>query len=155
LDLRRMRWKIRMMSCGPNLSPPAGYSVWTGYVPPELSQWAVSLLAHVGSYAYGTTWGYAYAGPPALQVIARKDYHTWTHRNGLLVTGCFQGVTLYKPIPKGIASGAPIADPAATAPGTDIATYDAPDETSWPLVIAGAVAIGLTIAGFLYILRGR
>jgi hypothetical protein len=82
-------------ACPSNPPAPSGFSVWTGAVPAELSRWAVALLKHINEAPYGTVWSTTYQGQP---VLARKDYHTWTYRNGELVSGiCIPGITLYQP----------------------------------------------------------
>lgn len=79
--------------CPGNPPAPDGYQVWRGAVPKELTDWAVDIRNHINGFAYGTTWEKEYDGK---SVVARKDYHTWTYRNGQLVTGiCIPGVTLY------------------------------------------------------------
>jgi hypothetical protein len=83
--------------CASDPPAPAGYRVWTGRVPTELTQWAIDLLRTVNRYDYGTTWTMPFQG---MTVLARKDHHTWTWRGGQLVTGiCIPGITLYTPAP--------------------------------------------------------
>lgn len=84
-------------ACPSNPPPPAGYAVWQGAVPAELSNWAVDIRDHeIGKVPYWSTWSKDYNG---VTVLARKDYHTWTYINGQLITGiCIPGITLYQPI---------------------------------------------------------
>jgi hypothetical protein len=114
-------------------------------VPDDLKSWAILVLQLVSQVDYGMTWtppeevAQRYPGPP----IARKDHHTWTYRKGRLVTGiCIPGITLYKPMPSGVAGGGYVLDPATSAPDPQLAVYDtAPTETNWGLVVASGVAI--------------
>jgi hypothetical protein len=85
------------VTCPQDAPAPTGFRVWTGAVPTDLTQWAIDLLRHVNAYPYGTTWTIAYGGAT---VLARKDHHSWTWRNGVLVTGiCIPGITLYTQAP--------------------------------------------------------
>jgi len=131
--------------------------VWRGAVPAELTQWAIGIRNHINGPAYGTTWSMEYGGQ---LVVARKDYHSWTYRNGVLVTGiCIPGVTLYSPVPSGFAestgnaSGDPLAVPAA-----DMALFDADagppgSGVNWPLVAVSGAAIVGVVAAFVWALR--
>ena len=159
------------MTCPANPPAPAGYMVWKGAVPTELTQWAMQLRDNIAPFPYGQTWTLDYtdaSGNPAT-VLARKDYHTWTWRNGQLVTGlCIPGVTLYAPIPGGTPTTAeaglppPAGDPLASADGTEAvwgadtvpsATTAPPTETSWPLVALTAGAIGGVVFLFFQALK--
>ena len=145
------------MSCPANPPPPAGYQVWRGAVPPELTAWAVQLRNRIATPAYGTTWEMEYGGQ---LVVARKDYHSWTYRDGVLVTGiCIPGVTLYSPVPSGFAeaSSSSTGDPLAS-PAPDIALFDADSGPqgsgiSWPLVAVSGTAIVGVVAAFVWALR--
>lgn len=115
---------------------PAGFRVWTGPVPIELTQWAIDLLHHVNQYAYGTTWTMTYQGT---DVLARKDHHTWTWRGGVLVTGiCIPGITLYTSAPA--APGAASADEGSSAKFSE---EGAPEGLSWWQLLLIGVAAGV------------
>ena len=150
-------------SCPGNPPAPAGYQVWRGAVPKELTEWAVDIRNHINAFPYGTIWHKEYGGQ---DVVARKDYHTWTYRGGQLLTGiCIPGVTLYSARPGGSSlvdiGTADDSDPLATPDESFAdALFDAdssagqPPGPSWPLVAAtGAAAIvvvGLFIAAIKY-----
>lgn len=134
------------VSCPANPPAPAGYRVWTAAVPMPLTQWAIGLLQHVSSFPYGQTWTMQYNGQT---VLARKDFHSWTHRNGQLVTGCFQGITLYQQIPQGQV-GATNGDPLGGPPDPNAAVYGGPPaKTDWKLVALSAGAGAGVVAMFL------
>jgi hypothetical protein len=135
------------VSCPSNPPAPAGFRVWKGPVPAELTQWAMNLRDTVAQFPYGQIWTMSYQGA---QVAARKDYHTWTWRNGALVTGiCIPGITLYSALPTGqsVADPSP-GDPLANPDGTE-AVFGAnlsPPSTSSN---AGAFAAGAVFGGVL------
>ena len=115
------------MDCPSNPPAPAGYAVWQGAVPPQLSAWAASLLQTTSPI--GTTWTRDYNGQA---VIARAEYHTWTYQNGQLVTGvCIRGITLYQ----SIQSNAP------------------PEKTNWGIVAFGAGVAAAIIAAFVAVVK--
>jgi hypothetical protein len=125
--------------CPSDPPPPAGYRVWTGAVPTELTQWAIDLLRHVNAYAYGTTWTLVYQGQ---NVLARKDHHTWTWRGGVLVTGiCIPGITLY--------TSAPATVSAATDGTSAMFSSDADSGGA-----GGAGGIGASLSWWQFLLLG-
>jgi hypothetical protein len=138
------------MTCPSNPPAPAGYRVWRSAVPTPLSQWAIDLRDHINGFPYGQTWSIDYGGKTA---IARKDYHTWTYRNGQLITGlCIPGITLYEPLPQGMHAEFPgelTPDPSLAMYGAD----DVPQGTNWPLVAAAGGAIGVVSALFILAIR--
>lgn len=143
------------MTCPSNPPAPAGYRVWRGSVPKELTDWAISIRDRINTFPYGMTWNRDYNGQ---SVVARKDYHTWTHRGGELVTGiCIPGVTLYSPLP-GALGLSPIAntgDPLAT-PDDTMAIFDAANASSgpdWTVVAFTGAALALVVGGFLFVIR--
>ena len=131
--------------------------MWTATVPASLEQWAISLLKGISAVAYGTTWLNGTA-------LARKDFHTWTHRGGQLVTGiCIPGITLYAPLPAGFADPQNVGDPlavpnAAYADAMVDATSTAPvaagTVSSWALV-GSAAAVGVAAAAAWLLTRPR
>jgi hypothetical protein len=114
----------------------------------------MDLRDHVSGFPYGQTWVTTYQGQ---RVTARKDYHTWTWRNGTLVTGlCIPGITLYQANAPGII-GQNIGDPLANPDGTE-AVYGADDvpppaSTNWPLVIGSGIAAAAVVALFALAIR--
>jgi hypothetical protein len=145
------------MSCSANPPSPTGFAVWQGSVPAPLETWAISLLRHVNLSPYGTTWTMEYAGQP---VTARKDYHSWTHRNGVLVTGiCIPGITLYRAtssafVDTALAEGDPLATPSLDlAPALFDADDTAPATIDWPLVLLSGGAVAAVVTGFVFALR--
>lgn len=147
------------MSCPNNPPPPPGFRVWRKPVPAPLTQWAMDLRDHIAKFAYGTTWSSNYGGE---QVVARKDFHTWTNvkqPDGTfkLVTGlCLPGITLYEPLPAA-ASGVPATpDPGLSVPDPNAAVFSADDSiqhTNYTLVAVTATAIVATCAAFAYAIR--
>lgn len=135
-----------MPTCPNNPAPPAGYAVWTKPVPQALSTWAVRLVrsAEFQGAPYWTTW--ETTAPDGGQVLARKDYHTWTHDSaGQLVTGvCISGVTLYMPL----------TDRAVPPPGT---IEDEPRPNAGLILAsasAAATVVGLFLIGLHYAGKG-
>jgi hypothetical protein len=98
-----------------------GWRVWRGPVPPELVTFAVAIRDKVRSYKLGTiaetkTWR-------GQTVAAFCSSHTWTYRNGMLVTGiCIPGVSLLSPTDP----NADKLDPGLSHPDPDAATWTAP-----------------------------
>jgi hypothetical protein len=144
-------------SCPANPPAPAGFAVWKGPVPPELTQWAIMLRDHIAAYPYGqlfaARWG-------AIDVVARKDHHTWTFRRRpdgsttLAQNICIPGITLYRPASAAGVSGLgadDVLDPAAAAPDPELALYSgAPPRTSWvPAALAGT-ALGAAAASLFW-----
>jgi hypothetical protein len=145
-------------SCPSNPPPPAGYVIWKGPVPAPLVQWAVDLRDRIRQFPRGYTWTIEYGGQP---VLARHDSHTWTWKNGVLVTGlCLSGITLYKPSvesPGGL-SEAEATDPALATPDPSLALYSIsatqpPERTDWGLVTVCAAALATVAGGFVWGLR--
>jgi len=139
------------MTCPSNPAAPAGYTIWKGSVPQPLVDWAVSIRDHVSSKPFGYTETLEYDGQA---VLARVDRHSWTYRNGQLITGlCIKGITLYSPIPAPAGAGAPALAASATGltpdqvtPDPEYAMYPQELGTDWRLVGACAVAI-LAVGG--------
>jgi hypothetical protein len=149
-------------ACPSNLPPPAGYVVWKGSVPQELTQWAIALRDRIASYPYGQQWTMTWGGT---NVLARKDRHEWTYRRNpdgtaTLLTGiCIPGITLYKPSsPSSGLSAADVTDPALATPDPDLALYSAsmtrpPERTDWGLVTVCAAALATVAGGFVWGIR--
>lgn len=138
-------------ACPGNPAPRAGYTIWKGGVPQELVQWAVTLRDNIRDWPYGQEWTMRWND---MDVMARKDHHTWTYQNGALKTGlCIPGITLYKPVakPAGALSAADVVDPATVSPDPALALYSVsatppPEKTNWLLVGVSASALA-TVAG--------
>ena len=139
------------MTCPANPPPPAGYGIWRGAVPGPLVQWAVDLRDRINHFPYGQQFFLDYGGQV---VIARKDFHQYTYRNGRLVTGiCIPGITLYQPVPA-TAGATALAGDDLTTPDPTAAVYSGEAERpNWGLVALSAAAGGLVVAGFLAVLR--
>jgi hypothetical protein len=137
--------------CPSNPPPRAGYAVWRGPVPKELTQWAMMLRDHVAAFPYGQEWTMRWMGT---NVVARKDFHRWTYQGGQLVTGlCIPGITLYRPPPPAHGlDAALVLDPATAVPDPQLAVFDVPltppERPSWGLVAASVAAIGATAGLF-------
>jgi len=142
------------MTCPSNPPPPPGYRVWRGAVPTPLTQWAMGIRDHIAAPAYGTTWSMDYGGQT---VIARKDHHEWTYRNGQLVTGlCIPGVTLYQPTTGVQATPTDAMEPNALAPDPTLAVWgadDVPQSTNWGLVAVTGVAAATVVTLFVVAIR--
>lgn len=135
-----------MASCPGNAPPPDGYKLWVGPVPPRLTEWAYDLLEHVQKpHPYGTTWQVAYGGET---VVAVKEHHTFTFRNGKLVEGCFQGITLYRPKQPG---ETPVTVPPVNP--QDVAQYTLDNGIDWGMVGISALAGGAIVVGFLWMMK--
>jgi ethanolamine utilization microcompartment shell protein EutL len=136
------------MTC-PQEGIPDGWRVWRGPVPAELGQFAVDALARISRFAYGSV--AAMTEWQGVQVAAYKTHHTWSFRQGQLVTGiCIPGLSLLVPL------GAPVGVGAASVAAADLSTPDPslavygspPEETDWVLVGVSGVAIAATTAAF-------
>lgn len=144
--------------CPPNPAAPAGFAIWRGSVPPELTQWAVALRDNITPFPYGQEWAASWNG---INVVARKDHHTWTYRKHpdgsttLAQNICIPGITLYKAVPMTGTSGLGedlVFDPATAAPDIELALYPAsqrPAPSFWRPALGGAVA-GAAIVGILW-----
>lgn len=92
-------------------------------------------------------------------VLARKDHHGWTYKNGVLVSGiCIPGVTLYSPRPGAFVDVLNTGDPLANA-NADFAEalYDSANtpgpSIDWPLVALSGGAIAAIVTGFVLALK--
>ena len=128
---------------------PAGWRLWRGSVPQPLVQLAVDVRDAIRRYPYGAIARTVdYQGT---SVAAFKSHHTWTYRNGALVTGlCIPGVSLLVPqaATVGLGAAGDLQTPDPTA-----AVYEAPEQTDWTLVAVGTLALGATTAAFLLALK--
>lgn len=131
-----------------NPPAPAGYRVWRGSVPKVLTDWAIGLRNHIASYPFGQTWTTEYNGQT---VVARCDCHSWTYRNGQLLTGLhIKDITLYSPLPATLVdSPQPQGDPLATPdPSLAAALFNPPPAgVVSPWAVAGTLAVA---GGVLY-----
>lgn len=114
----------------------------------------MDLRDRVSGFPYGQTWSMTYGGQT---VMARKDYHTWTYKNGTLVQGiCIPGITLYAAIPTstGTAAVAATADDLST-PDPTAAAFGADDlqATDWRLVATSVAVTGAILGLFWLALR--
>jgi hypothetical protein len=145
--------------CPNNPPPPEGFRIWRGAVPEEISNWAKYLLNNELPRApYGTTWGMTYSSEGAVSqpVVARRDHHSWTFRNGKLITGiCVPGITVFQPLSTiALASYNPATDN-LDAPDPTAAVFPSPPEgPSWSLVAASAAAAGGVVLLFWLALKG-
>ena len=140
------------MTCPQEPIPP-NWRVWRSpQVPADLVAVAKSIRDHIHDYTRGAI---------VAQIVHQNETvgffvssHTWTYKNGQLVTGiCIPGVSLLIQDSPNLASALP--PDSLDQPDPNAAVWiAAPDPgPSWPLVVAGAVAIGVTITAFLYVLR--
>jgi hypothetical protein len=150
-----------MTPCSPNPPAPTGYTIWKGSVAQPLVDWAISLRDHINGFPYGQTWTLDYNGQT---VLARKDYHTWTWKNGVLVNGiCIPGITLYAPdtpLAPAVGTSGPHAvgiaagdTPDTVTPTPDLAMYGAPSGPNWGLVAASGAAVAVVVGLFMLAMR--
>ena len=109
-------WKAAMKSVGTAMSPPSGGAPQgTRPLPqsiankPAITAFAIETLNKPAEFPMGAMNRRTVAG---VDVVARIEPHTWTHRNGKLVTGLnppIRGVTLYE-----------VVDPAIVAAGDSV-----------------------------------
>lgn len=143
------------MSC--TIEPtPAGWQVWRGAVPTPLTQLAIDVRDHVNKYQRGT---FAKTTTYNGQTVGVwVGTHTWTYRNGVLVTGiCIPGVSLLVPVgsTQGV-SGVPTeltgfgADVSDLSPDPTAAVFGADDleRTDWDLVVKTTIALAAVGAAF-------
>jgi hypothetical protein len=146
-------------SCPSNPPPPAGYVVWKGPVPQELTQWAIALRDRISQFPYGQQWSVVWG---ETTVLARKDWHSWTNRRNpdgtttLITDICLAGITLYRP--QSLSSGLGATDPALATPDPSLALYSIsavqpPERTDWGLVTVCAAALATVAGGFVWGLR--
>jgi hypothetical protein len=141
------------MTC-PQEPIPAGWRVWRGTAGPDpLTQFAIDVRDHVRSYPYGSiAKTVQYNG---MIVGAFVSHHSWTYRNGVLVTGiCIPGVSLItqqtgSALASATADSLATPDPTAAVYGAD----DLPQKTDWPIVAACGALIGGTVFLFLQALK--
>ena len=94
-------------------------------------------------------------------MLARHDSHSWTWRNGVLVTGlCLIGYdALYRPAAQQTGlNAADVTDPATATPDPELALYSAsatraPEKTDWGLVLVCAAALATVSGGFVWGIR--
>jgi GH25 family lysozyme M1 (1,4-beta-N-acetylmuramidase) len=77
----------------PCLNRPNGELQATALRAPAMTAWAVSLLNSPVAYPIFSTANRRFGSD---NVMARIEWHPWTYRNGIKVTGQFRGVTLYE-----------------------------------------------------------
>jgi hypothetical protein len=119
---------------------PKGWKVWRGAVPSELADMAKDVRDHIGLYEYGKLAQVSiYAGQP---VATFKSRHTWTYKDGKLVTGiCIPGVSLLVPVaPYTVAGVAPDTAVDLSRPDPELATWDA---SAAPQSVLGVMWQGL------------
>ena len=142
------------MSC-PQENVPAGWKVWRGAVPTELTQLAMDVRDHVRSYPYGSIAKTVnYSGQ---NVGVFVSHHTWTYKGGQLLTNiCIPGCSLIVQQAPGAVGVSPMQDSLST-PDPTAAVYGADDvpiqHTNYTLVAVTATAIVATCAAFAYAIR--
>jgi lysozyme len=99
----------------PNNPPiPQGTKIWTAPVTPAMTSWAKSILVDPKTYPmFSET--HRFFGPT--EAVARVEWHSWTYRNGVRITGTFRGVTLYEVIDPNLDNGG------SRAEGIDVSHY--------------------------------
>lgn len=89
----RKKSATTLQSTSINPPPPDGTRLWTKPVTPGMTAWAVALLNSPGAYPIFST---ALRQFGSDNVMARVEWHPWTWRNGVKVSGQFRGITLYE-----------------------------------------------------------
>lgn len=142
------------MSCVIN-PVPQGWRVWRGPVPPPLTDMAIVIRDHIRSYEYGDIPAQVpWKASDGSDIIAGtlKQRHTWTFRDGVLVTGlCIPGVTLVWRPTAGDVSQPPFQDSIDT-PDPNAALYPA-REIDWPLVGLSALAGAAVVGAFIFVTK--
>jgi len=132
---------------------PLGWKVWRGAPPPApIVQAAIRVRDHVRDYQRGTIAQTLTYGGQTVGLFVSS--HTWTWRNGILVTGiCIPGVSVLQQVASGMQGiGASEQDSLATPDPTAAVYGGAPPEDNaidWPVVGVTAVALVLVVGGFV------
>jgi hypothetical protein len=145
------------MTC-PQEQIPAGWKVWRGTeVPAPLIQLAIDVRDHIRDYPRGTIAQTVDYNGQTVGVFVSS--HTWTYRNGKLVTGiCIPGASLIVKQAAGpgttqVTAIAPdnldTPDPTAAVFGAD----DVPAPTDWKLVAMTAGLGAAVVVAFLWALK--
>jgi hypothetical protein len=144
-----VRGSLWDMSC-PQESIPPGWKVWrNAEVPTPIVQAAIDIRDHVRQYSRGTVARTMVYGGQTIALFVSS--HTWTYRNGVLVTGiCIPGVSVLVQQAPGVGATATESDSIAT-PDPTAAVYSAdvpPSSTDWPIVAVCGALVGTVIAMF-------
>jgi hypothetical protein len=135
------------VSC-PQEPVPLGWKVWRQTeVPTPLVQLAIGVRDHIRDFAYGSIAKTVdYSGQTVGVFVS---HHTWTYRNGVLVTGiCIPGASLLVQQPTtGPQPAVQFQDSLAT-PDPTAAVYggEPPEETNWAIVAETGAAVVVIIA---------
>jgi hypothetical protein len=137
-----------MANCSPGPFPTNNWTIWLGPVPPQLTTFAVDDLKTEAEHPYGFEWlTTEYNGQ---QVMAIKQYHTWTYHGGKLVTGiCIPGITLYRPKPVVVTETVAID---LNTPNTEIAWFDDGEQSTVDFILIAECLGGIAIIILLFIL---
>ena len=152
------------MSC-PQEPIPSGWRLWKNApVPVPLQQFAVDVLSKVRSYPRGSIAKVITYGDQT--VAAFVSSHSWSYRNGKLVTGlCIPGVSLlimttpssglaFSDAQQKWELGATADDLSTPDPTAAVYSVDAPPEvTDWRLITTTAVITVGVVGLFLYGMR--
>lgn len=118
---------------------PAGWRVWRAAVPQDLAAIAIQIRDHVRDYPLGQIAQAMTFGGQTVGFFVSS--HTWTYRNGQLVTGlCIPGVSLL--IQNAQASTGVHPQDSLDQPDPNAAVWTPDDrQISWPIVAVTAAAI--------------
>jgi hypothetical protein len=144
------------MTC-PQEPIPLGWKVWRGPPPPApIVQEAIHVRDHVNQYQRGTIAKTITYGGQTVGLFVSS--HTWTYRNGRLVTGiCIPGVSVLTQTQVGAGAPAAVTSPVGVATPDSLATPDPtaavyggvpPEKTDWGLVAVTAGATVVVLIGF-------
>lgn len=146
--------RTRSAGVGPLSCPqepiPKGWKVWrSAEVPTPLVQTAIDIRDHVRQYQRGTiAKTMVYNGQTVAFWVSS---HTWTYRNGVLVTGlCIAGVSILVAVPAGTQGIGGTQNDSLDTPDPTAAVYDGapPESTNWALVAISAGAGAAVVAAF-------
>lgn len=134
---------------------PRGYKIWRGAVPALLTQFAINSLHQATRqhpYPYGqivakTTYSDQQVSDQT--VYAWASSHSWSTRNGQIVQGCYDGISLLVDDPNNV-SGPP--DNIGT-PDPNAAVFSEPPGIDWLTVGLSALAGAAVVGGFLFVTK--
>jgi len=124
-------------------------------VPDPLVQLAIDVRDHIRQYPYGSIAKTVQYNGQTVGIFV--SHHSWTYRNGQLVTGiCIPGASIIvKQAPGLVTSTTPdnldTPDPTAAVYGAD--DVPPPQSTNWSLVAVSAGAAATAVALFLLAIR--
>lgn len=142
-----------MSQACPQEPVPTGWKIWRGAPPPApIVQAAIHVRDHVRDYKRGTIAQTISYGGQTVGLFVSS--HTWTWRNGVLVTGiCIPGVSVLQTVAAGSQGVGATEQDSLAIPDPTAAVYGGspPEDNSidWPMVGVTAAATLLVVGGFI------